>query len=775
MPPDYDLVSASPAKSTSSTGSELGWSNQRKLYIKEWYPVGENGVRTALVSHFGYDCLLKCTPHVDQYNNEIAAQEALYSQYSNFGYTIAPRKHHKFQADDGIDLLHKAGFTHGNITPDTIYFRRSVKGTPTLVLMGLEGAQRISDSALPSVVKPRDYCPPEDYVHSKVDQRKRDAWMFGATIYFMINGHSPYGSIYSESHKAELPVPTMELQQTMERMARTGENLYPKIKTEDKRVLYEIEQLLWSRVKARPELKDLSQGRGYDIIKKYEEKQALYESRGHSMSKLPFIRTSKQPDYLFKNPPLQSTSGQALQSSVSLSPNYDDADVVTILSNVGAATTEFTHTLLGMELLSLELGSNLEQLEKAEQQHVEQLVHLHDYYMLPLLGQPSPQAALCKIAEDDALTGRNKRLPKGVFTALFKREDASGQRNGARTNTADASPNESGTVSTPPCSEETQKMHKQTVYKPDENSKAIISRLFEHLDSLIDVHVRFLEALKRGQALRALPYIVVPIIAIFVKQLSVYTMYAQSMVDALREFESLAFSNSKLANFIAARDKKSSKPHLRALLITIPVSCIWHYGAVLNTMHEGFRKDAGSEDKQELEYCLGHLEQIAKCIWPALQNIANTQHIATLQKRIQGISSSLLVPGQQIHMVDSIYILEDHGDESLIKQLSVYAIILTDRIVLFKVTRNRKQLNVHKMYLFANISFSFSKMSGRNYSCIYILRSNDATGVRLVPLSKELSATWRRHLKRLANVVAFNKVTHISATAHLCSMMGLVS
>ncbi|RKP08169.1 hypothetical protein THASP1DRAFT_30031 [Thamnocephalis sphaerospora] len=264
------------------------------------------------------------------------------------------------------------------------------------------------------------------------------------------------------------------------------------------------------------------------------------------------------------------------------------------------------------------------------------------------------------------------------------------------------------------------------------------------------MHTCFLKTLRKRRVPGTSPHTVISTIATFVERLAVYCQHVQNMVDALHAFETLVFSDDKLAKFIKARDRGSNKPSLRALLTTIPVSCIWRYGTALRATREQYWVETGLDDRRELKNSLDRLECIAKRIWPALQDIANTQRISVLQRKVQGISGTLLTPKQHVHIIDAVYVTDDHGDGFLVQHFSAHAVLLTDRIIIIRIIRNSGQLKVYKTFLFSSISFAFAKMPDYDYSCIRILKCGVATGVRLIPHSKDLAATWRRHLKRLS-------------------------
>ncbi|RKP06652.1 hypothetical protein THASP1DRAFT_25074 [Thamnocephalis sphaerospora] len=79
--------------------------------------------------------------------------------------------------------------------------------------------------------------------------------------------------------------------------------------------------------------------------------------------------------------------------TTSLQSGYDAVDVVTMLSSGGVVKAGVTLAPSTPSSQPLDFDGKLEQLEKAEQQHVDLLLHLRDYYMLPILGTPSPSEA----------------------------------------------------------------------------------------------------------------------------------------------------------------------------------------------------------------------------------------------------------------------------------------------------------------------------------------------------------------------------------------------
>ncbi|RKP08750.1 kinase-like domain-containing protein [Thamnocephalis sphaerospora] len=187
--------------------------------------------------------------------------------------------------------MYMSGFIHGNITPDTVYLQPNGENDFKLILTGFEGSQPLSDFPQKSIIKPEGYNPPEDFVDSKVYQYARDAWMFGATLYFMTNGHPPYGFKYSWTQWAMLPVPAEELQQTMEQVAKTGQSSYPPIQTRSRDLLYEIERLLEPDPEDRAEADSIAFSDFSNVVESMPMGYILWEQWDHLKSKLPIIGT----------------------------------------------------------------------------------------------------------------------------------------------------------------------------------------------------------------------------------------------------------------------------------------------------------------------------------------------------------------------------------------------------------------------------------------------------------------------------------------------------
>ncbi|RKP06919.1 hypothetical protein THASP1DRAFT_31271 [Thamnocephalis sphaerospora] len=414
------------------------------------------------------------------------------------------------------------------------------------------------------------------------------------------------------------------------------------------------------------------------------------------------------------------------------------------------------------------LSDKLDRLEKAEQRRLEQLEHLRDYYMLPLLGTPTPPDAWWRATGGMAETGkRSIRTGTSSLRAFFGRKSKKNRQADEHHTTSSASVeslqySSSSTHSLQNASihegllqstkqqqqQQQRQRQQQPIYRPTEGNKATVFWPFEMLDRLLTVHTHFLARLRQSQCPKICLQSLVSSFIELVGQLSIYQTYAHSMIGALREFESLALTDEKLANVIELREKNSRQEGLRGLLTTTPISCIWYYGKALQAMRVDPDVLGHLKSQSELDNCLHHLESIARDIWPTLPQIADIQRISTLQRRIVGITESLLVPGQHIHHIDTLECALAEFDE---KCRTVYAILLTDRLVLLKACRNRGQLSVYKMLLFSKFTFTQTRATPQKYSSYYVMQPG-AVSIRLQPSSKASSIAWRKHLKRLTVV-----------------------
>ncbi|RKP06227.1 hypothetical protein THASP1DRAFT_31952 [Thamnocephalis sphaerospora] len=409
-------------------------------------------------------------------------------------------------------------------------------------------------------------------------------------------------------------------------------------------------------------------------------------------------------------------SGLLYCDAISLSSTLPDdtaADMVSMLCSTGVSRASCSFVTQAMSAPSLELDSRLSQLVEAETYFLEQLEHLRDYYLAPLLGEPTPPQALQYATGGTAQISKSKsRFIPSVLSTLFKRKSHDSFQSSRRASTTSIiprrqrsnsllSPNDAyarnSSISHAP---------QQAVYYPSAANKAIIFSPFEAVEPLISVHTRLLYKLKQGFVLDVLPQVVVQIISESLGQLSIHKAHIQGMVDAMCAFESLVVHDEKLAKVIDIREKDSDQEGLCALLTTIPVSCIWYYGGVLRMMRSQIDADGDPNGLHAIEECLDGLECIAASVWPTLEKLGDLQRIAVMQRRMFGVTSSMLMPGQRIHRIDSI---ECSGVDFTGKRQAMYAMLLADRLVLLKSRRGHRNLGLYRTYALAKVSFAYAE------------------------------------------------------------------
>ncbi|RKP10248.1 kinase-like domain-containing protein [Thamnocephalis sphaerospora] len=268
------------------------WPSRSGLEIEEWYPDREDGLRTAAVKYNNGRGLLKCTKHLMRRNDEVKMLETLGRKFEPLGDVLVPRVLGVFSTKEGdhcmvlesvygptlrefipflkdedngpfleylatqtilgVKFMHQEGIVYGNINPDNIIVKPGSEwGSVKLVFTGIEPANTQRGHGM------YGYIPPEEYAALGVHPYKRDAWMLGATLYFVANGMPPYGYTYSKKQHMLIPVPVEDLERTMKEEAVTGQSSFSPIKAKNQALVDVVKQLLSCKVEDRLEVSQI--------------------------------------------------------------------------------------------------------------------------------------------------------------------------------------------------------------------------------------------------------------------------------------------------------------------------------------------------------------------------------------------------------------------------------------------------------------------------------------------------------------------------------------
>src|SRR5262249_50322763 len=126
--------------------------------------------------------------------------------------------HYVRQAALGLQHAHEAGLVHRDIKPSNLLLDRS--GAVKILDLGLarffhDQSDDLSRRHAESPVGTMDYMAPEQARDSHVVDIRADIYSLGATFYFLLAGHGPFGGVTPLQkllcHQLERPRPLREL------------------------------------------------------------------------------------------------------------------------------------------------------------------------------------------------------------------------------------------------------------------------------------------------------------------------------------------------------------------------------------------------------------------------------------------------------------------------------------------------------------------------------------------------------------------------------------
>ncbi|RKP06607.1 kinase-like domain-containing protein [Thamnocephalis sphaerospora] len=158
-----------------------------------------------------------------------------------------------------LKYIHRLGWVHGDIKPDNIIVHDDAQtGEPRVTIIDFDASQQVGNDLKHRIGGTQGYESPEEFSPNPLDQYKRDSWMLGATIYSAAVGLPPYGISHSSRTGKDELWNRGYLKNAMAHVARTGEHLFPRIKTlENSSLLKLINMLLEPKVESRPAIRKL--------------------------------------------------------------------------------------------------------------------------------------------------------------------------------------------------------------------------------------------------------------------------------------------------------------------------------------------------------------------------------------------------------------------------------------------------------------------------------------------------------------------------------------
>ncbi|KAI8054559.1 hypothetical protein BDF22DRAFT_742494 [Syncephalis plumigaleata] len=381
---------------------------------------------------------------------------------------------------------------------------------------------------------------------------------------------------------------------------------------------------------------------------------------------------------------------------------------------------------------ALHFGGKLSQVEETEEEYVAQLEYLRDYYMRPLLGQQPARAAPRSRGLKPSADYSNAEASTSSLGLPENRRARSGSAPNVTLNLpGNAALNNDDVVG-------------RATFQPSQEVANILSAPFGTLFRMIEQHTLFLVALKKARPLDSQPHVLVDIFSDHISRLSLYYTHVKHHAKALSEFETLVFNDERLAQVIQDRDNASKHGKLRALLVTIPVSRLWYYGAVLQSMRERFHNSQTDSAMRKLRISLQWLEELVRRMWPLLKQIGKVQRVAMLQSNIANIKESIMTPTQRIFLMDMVqYKLNDASGT----WNSICVILLRDRLLFLKKrTGHYKQFSLKmSISLESSIFTAHEQLPNETIGGIYVQEPR-LVDIKLHFDSRATLTTWQKYL-----------------------------
>ncbi|KAI8057242.1 hypothetical protein BDF22DRAFT_670351 [Syncephalis plumigaleata] len=223
---------------------------------------------------------------------------------------------------------------------------------------------------------------------------------------------------------------------------------------------------------------------------------------------------------------------------------------------------------------------------------------------------------------------------------------------------------------------------------------------------------------------------------------SYYMEFTQNHIWALQNFENLVYSDNKVKDAIRILESKAPSNHrnLRVLLFSMHINWFWKFAEDLHQIYLLCMERANLMPPDQSSH------KIAKQLWPFMERIADTQHAALLQQRIDGLTEPLVGSQQRLlHMA-----LVDVRNTTLAAMWKpLLMVILVDRIFFLRRKTLDTRFKIKYCIYFNQTSARFVQFNrAKSYGLIFQSPRYHELTVRIG--SKKLLREWQTLTKSLS-------------------------
>ncbi|RKP25130.1 hypothetical protein SYNPS1DRAFT_22864 [Syncephalis pseudoplumigaleata] len=226
-----------------------------------------------------------------------------------------------------------------------------------------------------------------------------------------------------------------------------------------------------------------------------------------------------------------------------------------------------------------------------------------------------------------------------------------------------------------------------------------------------------------------------------------YREFASGHLWALQNFENLVYSDDKAKEAIRVLEDRAacSDRDIRAMLFSMHIQWFWRFAEELSRLYRCTIQLSDLGAIRSIGACLDHCEDVAGHLWPLMERIADIQHAALLQHRIDGLVEPLVGPQQRLlHMA-----LVDIRKTALVAMWKpLLMVILSDRIFFLRRKTLDTRFRIKYCIRFNHTSAKFIKFNGTTtYGLVFQSPRFHQITVRIG--SKKMLREWEALAKSL--------------------------